>query len=35
MSSSKIKGAVREDPKDPRPWAGKYSKSSVFVFYCA
>jgi rhodanese-related sulfurtransferase len=35
MSNLKIKGAVREDPKDPRPWAGKYSQDRVFIFYCA
>ena len=35
MSNQKIKGAVREDPEDPRPWVGKYSKDRVFIFYCA
>ena len=35
MSNRKIKGAVREDAEDPRPWVGKYSKDRVFIFYCA
>ena len=35
VSRQKIKGAVREDPEDPRPWADKYSKDKVLVFYCA
>jgi rhodanese-related sulfurtransferase len=35
MSNQKIKGAVREDPEDPRPWVGKYSKDRLFIFYCA
>ena len=32
-SPSKIKGALREDPKDVVSWAGKYSKEKTFVLY--
>jgi rhodanese-related sulfurtransferase len=34
-SSSKIKGAVREDPNQVEAWMGKYSKDKTLVFYCA
>ena len=34
-SSSKIKGAIRENPKDVESWAGKYDKSKTYVLYCA
>jgi hypothetical protein len=35
-SSSKIKGAVREDPeKDVKSWGEKYPKDKTFVFYCS
>jgi hypothetical protein len=34
-SSVKIKGAVREDPKNVPAWASKYSKDKTLVFYCA
>jgi len=31
----KIKGAVREDPKEVSSWAPKYPKDKTLVFYCA
>jgi hypothetical protein len=35
-SNLKIKGAVREDPKqDIKSWADKYSKNREIVLYCA
>jgi hypothetical protein len=34
-SSVKIKGALREDPKNVSAWASKYSKDKTLVFYCA
>jgi rhodanese-related sulfurtransferase len=34
-SDSKIKGAIREDPKSVKSWAGKYSKDKTIVLYCA
>ncbi len=34
-SESKIKGAVREDPRDVAAWAGKYPKKKTIVLYCA
>jgi hypothetical protein len=34
-SGSKIKGAIRENPKDVESWAGKYDKSKTYVLYCA
>ncbi len=34
-SGSKIKGAVREDPRDVATWAGKYPKEKTIVLYCA
>ena len=34
-SKSKIKGAIRENPKDVESWAGKYDKSKTYVLYCA
>lgn len=34
-SSSKIKGAVREDPNQVEAWMGKYGKDKTLVFYCA
>ena len=35
-SSSKIKGAVREDTeKEVKSWAEKYPKDKTYVFYCA
>jgi hypothetical protein len=35
-SESKIKGAVREDPKvDVQSWANRYPKEKTLVFYCA
>jgi rhodanese-related sulfurtransferase len=33
--SSKIKGAIREDPESPKSWAEKYSKDKTIVLYCA
>lgn len=35
LSRSKIKGAVREDPKDVKSWSGKYDKNKTYVLYCA
>ena len=32
-SHSKIKGAIREDPKDVASWVDKYSKDKTFVLY--
>ncbi len=34
-SDSKIKGAVREDPKAVHDWIQKYPKDKTFVFYCS
>ena len=34
-SDSKIKGAIREDPKVFDSWASKYPKDKTLVFYCA
>ncbi len=34
-SDSKIKGAVREDPKLFESWANKYPKDKTIVLYCA
>jgi hypothetical protein len=34
-SEIKIKGAVREDPKNLDSWAAKYPKEMTLVFYCA
>ena len=33
--SEKIMGAVREDPRDVKSWAKKYSKEKTLVLYCA
>jgi hypothetical protein len=34
-SQSKIKGAVREEPKKAKLWADKYDKDKTYVLYCA
>ncbi len=34
-SDIKIQGAVREDPKMLKEWAGKYDKNKTYVLYCA
>jgi hypothetical protein len=34
-SELKIKGAVRENPKDVDSWADKYPKDKTIVLYCA
>jgi rhodanese-related sulfurtransferase len=34
-SDEKIKGAVRENPKEVQAWAAKYSKDKRLVLYCA
>jgi hypothetical protein len=34
-STTKIKGAVREDPKAVKKWMGKYPKDKTLVFYCS
>jgi hypothetical protein len=34
-STTKIKGAVREDPKGVENWIEKYPKDKTLVFYCS
>ena len=34
-SATKIKGAVREDPKAVQSWFQKYPKDKTLVFYCS
>jgi hypothetical protein len=34
-SDQKIPGAVREDPKDVKGWAGNYAHDKTLVLYCA
>ncbi len=34
-SESKIKGAVREDPRNMGQWIDRYPKDKTLVFYCA
>lgn len=34
FSTSKIKGAVREDPRDVKSWESKYPKDKKLVLYC-
>ncbi len=34
FSTSKIKGAVRENPNDVESWLGKYPKDRTIVLYC-
>jgi hypothetical protein len=34
-SKLKIKGAVREEPRNATSWAGKYDKQKTYVLYCA
>jgi hypothetical protein len=34
-STTKIKGAVREDPKVVQSWVQKYPKDKTLVFYCS
>ena len=31
----KIKGAIKEDPRNVSSWIDKYPKDKVLVFYCA
>jgi predicted sulfurtransferase len=33
-SQSKIKGAVREEPRQAKSWAHKYDKDKTYVLYC-
>lgn len=33
-STTKILGAVREDPSKVSEWMGKYSKTQTLLFYC-
>ena len=33
-STTKILGAVREDPSKVSDWMGKYSKTQTLLFYC-
>jgi predicted sulfurtransferase len=33
-SQSKIKGAVREEPRQAKSWADKYDKNKTYVLYC-
>jgi rhodanese-related sulfurtransferase len=35
MTKAKIKGAVRENPRDIEDWSGKYPKDKTIVLYCA
>jgi rhodanese-related sulfurtransferase len=35
MAKEKIKGAVRENPRDVEDWSGKYPKDKTIVLYCA
>ena len=35
MTKEKIKGAVRENPRDVGDWIGKYPKDRTIVLYCA
>lgn len=35
MTKEKIKGAVRENPRDVEDWSGKYPKDKTIVLYCA
>lgn len=35
LTGDKIKGAVRENPKDFNDWHGKYSADKTLVLYCA
>ena len=35
MTKEKIKGAVRENPRDVEGWSGKYPKDKTIVLYCA
>ena len=34
-SQSKVKGAVREEPRQAKSWADKYDKNKTYVLYCA
>ncbi len=34
-SKLKIKGAVREDPRNVGSWVDKYPKEKALIFYCA
>jgi rhodanese-related sulfurtransferase len=35
MTKEKIKGAVRENPRNLEDWSGKYPKEKTIVLYCA
>jgi hypothetical protein len=35
LTSDKIKGAVRENPKEFGEWCGKYPKGKTIVLHCA
>jgi rhodanese-related sulfurtransferase len=35
MTKEKIKGAVRENPRNVEDWSGKYAKDKTIVLYCA
>ncbi|MDH4233181.1 MAG: rhodanese-like domain-containing protein [Nitrospirota bacterium] len=35
LTSQKIKGAVRENPRQLDTWIGKYAKDQTIVLYCA
>ena len=34
-SKLKIKGALRENPREVKSWISRYSKDKTLVFYCA
>jgi hypothetical protein len=35
MTKEKIKGAVRENPRDAEDWGRKYPKDKAIVLHCA
>lgn len=35
LTKQKIKGAVRENPREPEKWIDTYSKDKTIVLYCA
>ena len=35
LTKQKIKGAVRENPRQPEKWIDRYSKDKTIVLYCA
>jgi len=35
LTKVKIKGAIRENPKDVESWAARYPKDRTLILYCA